>query len=91
MRPVLAALASSGGSATYKQVVDEVGRQLKSDFTPMDLDELSSGGVRWQSRIQFVRLRLIERGLMERDSARGIWSISPDGRALLTEEARPSE
>jgi Mrr N-terminal domain len=81
--PLLRALDEAGGSAPYREVVDAVGRQLKDQFMPLDLETLTSGGIRWQSRLQFVRLRLIERGYLDRDTPRGIWGITPAGKAAL--------
>lgn len=78
--PLLTALVDFGGSAPYKQVVDRVGELLKEDLTDLDLEPLNSGGIRWQSRLQFVRLRLIEQGLMVRESGRGVWAVSEEGR-----------
>lgn len=85
-RPLLKALADAGGQAPYRDVVDAVGREMKDELLPADFENLSSGSVRWQSRLQFVRLRLIERGYLEKHSPRGIWSITDAGREALAEE-----
>lgn len=62
-----------------------VGRKLENRLTPADRERTSSGVIRWQNRIQFVRLRLVEEGLLARDSGRGIWSLTNAGRARLKE------
>jgi restriction system protein len=85
--PLLRVLVGAGGQGPSREIIDGVGRELKDHLTPLDLDSLPSGGVRWQNRIQFVRLRLIERGLMERDTPRGIWAISDRGREYLARVA----
>ena len=36
--------------------------------------------IRWKNRVQFVRLRLVQAGLVEKDSPRGVWEITPEGR-----------
>ena len=89
-RPLLKALADAGGQAPYRNVVDAVGRELKDEFMPADHEDLSSGGVRWQSRLQFVRLRLIERGHLDKNAPRGVWAITDAGRAAL-EQGRDHE
>lgn len=38
---------------------------------------------RWQKRVPFVRLKLIERRLMRSDAPRGVWAISELGRRHL--------
>ena len=78
--PMLQALVELGGSASSRAVIERVGTQLKDQFTDLDKEKLESGGVRWESRVQFVRLRLIQQGLMTKEAGRGIWAISSAGR-----------
>lgn len=86
-RPLLKALARApGGQAPYRDVVEAVGKELKDSLMPADFENLTSGAVRWQSRLQFVRLRLIERGYLDKDAPRGIWSLTDQGRASLASE-----
>lgn len=82
-RPLLKVLAEAGGQAPYRDVVDAIGRELRDDFMPADYESLKSGGIRWQSRLQFVRIRLIERGYLDKDAPRGVWAITDAGRAAL--------
>jgi hypothetical protein len=81
--PLLTALIDLGGSAPYRDVMDAVGKILEHELTPADTDQLSSGGVRWKSRLQFVRLRLKDRGFLKPDTPKGIWAISDEGRAAV--------
>lgn len=81
--PLLEALVEAGGSAPSKQLIERVGEKVGGRLTAQDREPLTSGGVRWQSRIQFVRLRLIERGLMQKDTPRGIWAITESGKELI--------
>jgi hypothetical protein len=84
--PLLVALAEAGGSAPSREVVAAVGEKLAPHFTDLDREALASGIVRWQSRLQFVRLRLIEEGHMRRDAPRGTWAISDAGTDRLRTE-----
>jgi len=84
-RPLLEALADAGGRAPYRDVVDAVGRELKDQLMPADFEKLSSGTIRWQSRLQFVRLRLIQRGHLDKNAPRGVWTITDQGREALRE------
>jgi hypothetical protein len=86
--PLLSALVELGGSAPYRQVVDRVGELLKGDLTDLDLEPVNSGNIRWQNRLQFVRLRLVQEGRMTRESGRGVWAISDEGRKYLEEHER---
>jgi len=78
--PLLRALVAAGGRAPYREILDAVGVELKDELMPADLEALNSGTIRWQSRLQFVRLRLIERGLLDKDTPRGVWGITDAGR-----------
>jgi hypothetical protein len=78
--PLLRALIEAGGEAPFREVLESVGRALSNEFVPADHETLSSGTVRWHSRLQFVRLRLVERGEMDREAPRGIWRITDAGR-----------
>lgn len=88
-RPLLRALVAAGGRAPYREIVDAVGAELKDELMPADLKALNSGTIRWQSRLQFVRLRLIERGLLDKDTPRGVWGITDEGRAVVQNGDRP--
>jgi hypothetical protein len=77
--PVLQVLHERGGSAPAREVIEEVGRRLASRLTVLDKEPVSSGGVRWQNRVQFARLRLLERGLLKRNSPRGFWEMTSLG------------
>lgn len=81
--PLLRALVDAGGQAPYRDIVDAVGRELKADLLPADFETLDSGTIRWQSRLQFVRLRLKDRGYLAKDTPRGIWGITDAGRAAI--------
>jgi hypothetical protein len=77
--PLLQVLHDRGGRAPAREVIDEVGRMLADRLTTLDKEPVSSGGVRWQNRVQFARLRLLERGLLKRNSPRGVWEITGKG------------
>jgi hypothetical protein len=82
-RPILELLDERGGRAPKQVVIEELGRRLDDKLTDADRDELEHGGIRWRNRSQFARLRLIERGLMDRTAPRGIWAITDEGRSAL--------
>jgi hypothetical protein len=85
-RPILEILVDKGGRAPKQQVIDEVGRRLEGRLTEQDKSPLESGGIRWESRAQFARLRLAQRGLMDKNAPRGVWAITPEGIKALEEE-----
>lgn len=84
--PILQVLDEQRGRAAARDVVERVGQIVDDVLTPMDREPLKTGGVRWEARVQFARLRLKDRGLIELDSPRGTWEISEQGRAWLREQ-----
>ncbi|MCY4114089.1 MAG: hypothetical protein OXG33_09150 [Chloroflexi bacterium] len=87
MLPILRTLVEAGGSAPAVEAVEAVGRQLRNRLTELDRQPLKSGGMRWRARTQFARLRLADRGLIAKNTPRGIWAITEDGRRFLTDAA----
>lgn len=83
--PVLAATAELGGAARADQVVQRVGAMLRSVLTEADLSPLPSNPsvARWQNGAHWVRFKLIDRGLLKKNSRRGIWEITEAGRQYL--------
>jgi Mrr N-terminal domain len=81
--PILRHLDRCGGRAPSREVVKAVGEELADRLTELDRRPLKSGGIRWEKRAAFVRLRLVERGELVTDSPRGRWEISDKGRERL--------
>lgn len=84
--PILAILDEHDGRAPTREVLDELGERLADSLMPADYEALASGDIRWRNRAQFVRLRLIQRGDMKKNSPRGLWEISDQGRDRLVGE-----
>jgi hypothetical protein len=84
--PILQALSEAGGRLPTREVVEHVGRVLDGRLTDVDREMMRDAGPpRWQNRVQFARLRLVKAGLMNADSPRGVWEISPAGKKRLEE------
>jgi hypothetical protein len=82
--PLLSSLASAGGRMPTREAIAAVGECVRGQLKPMDREMLEHvGRERWEMRVQFVRLRLAEEGLLEKGSPRGVWEISGAGRSYL--------
>jgi hypothetical protein len=81
--PILRYLDDHGGRAPSREVVEAVGVALADRLTELDRRQLKSGDIRWENRVAFVRLRLVERGELVEKSPRGTWEISEKGRERL--------
>lgn len=84
--PILRVLDKNGGRAATQEVVTAVGEMVKDRLTDLDHELTGTGQTRWQSRVQFARLRMVERGWIASGSPRGVWEISDVGRAHLKAE-----
>lgn len=81
--PILRCLEERGGRAPSREVVEAVGQTLGDKLTELDKQPLKSGDIRWENRVAFVRLRLVERSELVKKSPRGTWEISDKGRERL--------
>ena len=82
--PILQTLIELGGSGRYEHVIDVVGKKMENVLTPADKEKLRSGiYVRWRNRVAWQRFNMVKEGLLRKDSPRGVWEITPQGRAWL--------
>jgi hypothetical protein len=75
------ALAERGGRASRREIVAAIGKALASRHTHEDLALLPSGQQRWKARFGKARMRLVSRGWIRGDSARGQMELTKVGRA----------
>jgi hypothetical protein len=85
--PVLDVVDELGGSAPSRKVIDLVGAYLDSKglLTEMDKKRLKSGEIRWRARAAFARKHLAERGDLDGNAPRGVWTITEQGRQRVRE------
>lgn len=83
--PILEALVELGGSADINKVLDLVGTKMEGTLNKYDRQRMPSDPtlVRWRNTAQWCRVVLVEEGLLQPDSPRGLWEISPEGRRAL--------
>lgn len=85
--PMLEIIAEHGHRAAAREVLDELETRLDGMLTEVDKEPLASGNIRWRNRAQFVRLRLVEQGDLVKDSPRGIWELTEQGRRRIADAA----
>lgn len=84
-RPILSVLGKYGGSAPARDVVERVGALIDDQLTALDREAQPNGLKRWESRVQFTRLRMRKAGLIQAGSPRGVWELSDQGRKAYDE------
>jgi hypothetical protein len=85
--PMLEVIAEHGDLAAAREVLDELETRLGGLLTEVDKEPLASGDIRWRNRAQFVRLRLVEQGDLVKNSPRGIWALTEQGRRRIADAA----
>ncbi|MEE9305287.1 MAG: winged helix-turn-helix domain-containing protein [bacterium] len=82
--PLLKTLVKHGGRIESSIACKEVKGLVKDKIIPSDHELVDSGvDIRWRNVIRWARKRLVEDGLMKKNSPRGIWEISEEGRKFL--------
>jgi Mrr N-terminal domain len=81
--PILSVLDGMGGAGSAPEVIDAVGEMVEEKLTENDLMENRSGVVRRKSRVARRRFHLVQLDLLERNSPRGTWEVSEEGRDAL--------
>jgi len=76
---ILAALLELGGSANNRNVKQHVHQKVESLLAKVDYSKDRSGRVRWSYYCDWARNSLAERGLIKRNSPRGIWELTEKG------------
>lgn len=84
--PILRALVAAGGTSGPAPLRAAVYPSVADRLTPRDCEpEPDKGGhrSRWEHRMEHVRFKMCLAGFMRRDSPRGVWEITDEGRAHL--------
>jgi restriction system protein len=87
-RSLLEVLEEMGGKGKTKEVLDRLGAKMKPDLKPIDFEIHESDGktIRWRNAAQWARNTMVNDDARMKKSPRGIWEISPTGRAWLERE-----
>ena len=83
--PILQALVSLGGSGRTAAVLDRVERAVRDRLTSFDTEitDTHPSEPRWRLAAKWCRKRMMDEGLVAKDSPHGTWEITEAGRKLL--------
>lgn len=86
-QPILQALDEMGGSGQTADVLDRVGQIMKGVLKDVDYQPLASSpdNLRWRNAAQWARNSMVQEGLLNADSPRGVWETTEKGRQALEE------
>lgn len=84
--PILTALEEMGGHGPAAQVLHRVEQLMSGRLNELDHSLLDSGEPRWRTAAHWARLSMKKQGFIARNSPRGCWEITDQGRAFLHSE-----
>ncbi len=88
--PILESIIELGGRAKVKDVLERVHDKMKGILNEYDYKPLPSKPKekRWENTAQWARQKMVNEGLLAKDSPRGIWEITEKGRKYYYEEKK---
>jgi hypothetical protein len=88
--PILESIIELGGRAKAEDVLERVYDKMKNILNSYDEEPLRSrrNVKRWENTAQWARQDMVEKGLLAKDSPRGIWEITEKGRKYYYEEKK---
>ncbi|MFZ8859986.1 MAG: winged helix-turn-helix domain-containing protein [Thermocrinis sp.] len=88
--PILESIIELGGRAKVKDVLERVYDKMKNILNSYDEEPLRSrrNVKRWENTARWARQKMVDKGLLAKDSPRGIWEIKEKGRKYYYEEKK---
>lgn len=83
-KPILETLVEMGGQGSRQEVHKAVERKTKDRLRPGDYELNRDGTAKWNKAVDYQRLAMVREGLMARNTPRGIWRITDQGRQWLS-------
>jgi DNA primase len=85
--PILESIIELGGRAKVKDVLERVHDKMKGilnehDYKPLKKEKL------WENTARWARMMMVEKGLLAKDSPKGIWEITEEGRKYYEEKKK---
>lgn len=82
-QPILQCLVGHGGEAAVPIMEQCVLSLMQNMLKPGDYESNTDGTVKWKKAMHFRRLGMVQEGLIDKHSPRGIWKITDEGRQIL--------
>ncbi len=77
-----------GGTAPRMQIVERVYEKMKDKLNDYDLSPMPYNKYipRWKDTLHWVRIGLVERGILAKGTEKGIWSLTDYGKAYYAQQ-----
>ena len=85
--PLLDTLMEFNGSAPYSVITKQVYEKMKHIFNSYDLSPVTHNKYipRWKDTLKWIKIDLVNRGILEKNTERGIWTITEYGKAYYAQ------
>jgi hypothetical protein len=75
---IIYALKTLGGRGSPQEVEAVLEQRLKGKFLPRDLEMLRTGEMVWKNNAAWERNRMVNEGILRKDSPRAIWELNKE-------------
>lgn len=82
-QPLLEVLHELGDRAPANDVLRHLEQRMRKSLGEADYEELPSGGPRWHKGANWARQHLVNKGLLNKNSPRGIWELTEQGLSTV--------
>ena len=85
--PVIESIMEFGGTAPRMQVIERVYEKMKHILNEYDLSPMPYNKYipRWKDTLHWVRIGLVERGIIAKGTEKGIWTLTDYGKAYYAQ------
>ena len=79
-QPLLESLYEMGGRAESREVLARIEQKMERVLTTADYGTTTGRGhTVWHNRASWMRKRLVDEGMLSKESPRGVWELTPLG------------
>ncbi len=75
---IIKVLKKHGGSASSREVINELENILRGKLTARDMERLKNGEPVWENTAHWERNKMKDAGIIKNSSPRGMWELSED-------------
>ncbi len=83
--PILETLYELGGKGEVKEILSIMEMKMKEILKEKDYEVNKSGEIRWINNARWCRLKLVQDGLLRKNSPKGVWELSEEGYKYIQE------
>jgi len=83
--PILKVIKQMGGKGKVRDILPKVKKIMEPKLTEEDFEKVSGNEERWRNHARWQRQVMVDDGLLDDSSPRGVWAITEKGKRYLEE------